>query len=129
MFRFFILAVALTLAGATTASASWITRDVNVRSGPGTGHHIRHVAHACTPVDVHRHRGGWVQISARHGGGWVSARYVSNHRPQYCQARRHVQRTHRPEVHIYVNPHRPRVHHPHVRRRHHPEPFGNWQHW
>jgi uncharacterized protein YraI len=135
VFRFLFLAAALSLAGATTASASWITRDVNVRSGPGTGHHVRHVAHGCTPVDVHGHRGGWVRVSTRHGGGWVSGRYVSHDRPHHCGARGHghhdrVYHDHRPQVHIHVIPHHPRVHHPRVR---HPidhrlrlRPHGYW---
>jgi uncharacterized protein YraI len=136
VFRYLFLAVALTLAGATTASASWITRDVNVRSGPGTGHHVRHVARACTPVDVHGHRGGWVRVGTRHGDGWVSARYVSHSRPHHCQARRQVQHDRGPQVHVYIAPPHPRVwhhqpRHPELRRRHRPtyETFGNWQHW
>lgn len=125
MLRYLVVALAMTIAGATTASASWVTRDVNVRSGPGTGHQVRHVARGCSAVQVHGHRQGWVRVDTGHGAGWISARYVSNHRPQHCRAR--VQAQHhapraqhhapRAQIHIYLN-HQPFVqHHPHLRHR------------
>jgi uncharacterized protein YraI len=126
MFRYLVvaLALALTVAGATTASASWVTRDVNVRSGPGTGHHVRHVARSCTPVSVHGHRHGWVRVDTSRGGGWISARYVSNHRPRHCRATHRSGHHHRPQVHIYLH-HQPQViHRPHG---HHHRP--NRPHW
>jgi uncharacterized protein YraI len=119
VFRYFMLALALTLAGATTASASWVTRDLNLRSGPGMGHHVRDVLRTCTWVDVHDQRGNWLRVSTHRGTGWVSARYVSAHRPGYCHGQRqgqrhgqrHVQHAPRAEIYIEVLPQRPRVIH------------------
>lgn len=106
MLRHALMAAALMLASAPAALASWITEDVNLRSGPGTHHHVRAVLTVCTQVDVHSHHGGWLRVDSHDGHGWVRAHFVSDHRPRACGRHRdHVTYYHDPDVYI-----RPRVH-------------------
>lgn len=134
MFKRVLLACALSLAGVTTASASWISQDVHLRNGPGTHHHSRGVLTVCTNVSVHDHHRGWLRVDSHDGHGWVRARYVSDHRPAGCGRRHARQVIVDPHPYVHVRPrveiiighgHWPRHHH---RRLHHgfgPDP--NWQ--
>jgi len=84
---------------ATGAAASWVTRDLNMRAGPGTHHHVRAVLPRCAHIRIHHHRGGWSQVSWHGHRGWVSARYLSRHRPHHCGG--HHYRPHRQPQHPY----------------------------
>lgn len=88
MFRTVLLAAAVSLASTVAASAAWVTTDLHLRAGPGTGYHSRTTLRACSQVDVQGQRSGWLRVSTRSGEGWVSARYVSNNQPRHCQSYR-----------------------------------------
>lgn len=60
----------------SAASAAVVTRDLNVRSGPGTNYRVIGTLPAGTRVDVGGCRGNW----CRAAGGWVSASYLAGGR-------------------------------------------------
>lgn len=111
---------AVAMLTASAAQAGWITRDVNLRAGPSTGHRIHAVLRACTRVDGRGSHRGWVRVGSPRGQGWVSGRYVSHNRPSYCRTRSHV---HRPPVVVvprHTYRHRPHHHRHGLRPRHVP---------
>ncbi|MPT25262.1 MAG: ligand-binding protein SH3, partial [Starkeya sp.] len=69
------LAVSLLVGGAalTAASAAVVTRDLNVRAGPGTNFRVIGTLPGGTRVNVGGCQGNWCQAA----GGWVSASYLA----------------------------------------------------
>lgn len=66
---------------ATTAAAfaapAYVTANVNVRSGPGTGYGVIDTMRRGEQVDVQQCRGSWCFIEKRGPDGWVSASYLA----------------------------------------------------
>jgi uncharacterized protein YraI len=106
MIRTLLFAAVLTVtsAGASFATTYWTTRDLNMRSGPGTNYHAQYVIPGCTQVEARRSQHGWLNVYYRHNWGWSSARYLSQHRPQHCRPR------HAPQPHYGHQPQHPRPH-------------------
>lgn len=73
------LAAFALLATATIAMAApaYVTSNVNVRSGPGTGYGVVDTLRRGEQVDVQQCRGSWCYIEKRGPDGWVSANYLS----------------------------------------------------
>ncbi|MCC6001451.1 MAG: SH3 domain-containing protein [Pararhodobacter sp.] len=118
MTRFLTAALATMLITlGTAAHAGWITRDVNLRAGPSTGHRIHTVLRSCTQVDLRGTHRGWYRVVSRSGQGWVSGRYVSYQRPSFCRSRAQDRAPAflHPPRHSYRAPHH-RSHRPHDRR-------------
>ncbi|RTL89264.1 SH3 domain-containing protein, partial [Ancylobacter aquaticus] len=75
IFKTLALAASLLVGGAvfSAASAAVVTRDLNVRSGPGTNYRVIGTLPGGTRVAVGSCRGNWCQAA----GGWVSASYLA----------------------------------------------------
>ncbi len=73
------LAAFAMLATATVAMAApaYVTSNVNVRSGPGTGYGVVDTLRRGEQVDVQQCRGSWCYVQKRGPDGWVSANYLS----------------------------------------------------
>ncbi|GLQ08618.1 hypothetical protein GCM10007913_05500 [Devosia yakushimensis] len=73
------LAAFAMLATATVAMAApaYVTSNVNVRSGPGTGYGVVDTLRRGEQVDVQQCRGSWCYVEKRGPDGWVSANYLS----------------------------------------------------
>lgn len=67
------IALLLASAGAASAFVATATTDLNVRSGPGTGHGVVDVLQAGQSVEVVGQAGGWYELSS---GGWASGNYL-----------------------------------------------------
>jgi hypothetical protein len=70
---------ALTLmatAGAAFAAPAYVTGNINVRSGPGTGYSVIDTIRRGERVDVQQCRGSWCYVEKRGPDGWVSANYL-----------------------------------------------------
>lgn len=115
----------LLLPASALAAQAYVTGNVNVRSGPGTGYARLATLPAGARVNIRTCRGNWCNISRARLRGWVSANYLDR---IYAQ-RPHVVApiiVHPP----HYRPHRPRP--PHYRPPHHrpphvrpPRPGGN----
>lgn len=70
-----MLAVVAT-AGAAMAAPAYVTSNVNVRSGPGTGYGVVDTLRRGEQVDVQQCRGSWCFVEKRGPSGWVSANYL-----------------------------------------------------
>lgn len=66
----------LATVGAATAAPAYVTSNVNVRSGPGTGYAIVDALRRGEQVDVQQCRGSWCYVEKRGPDGWVSANYL-----------------------------------------------------
>jgi uncharacterized protein YraI len=77
--RAFGLAAALLVGGTAAASAveAHATAQLNVRAGPGTGHHVVDVLHRGQRVVIEFCQGTWCRITKPGPNGWVSANYLS----------------------------------------------------
>lgn len=120
MIRTLILALALALSGLPALASSWITRDSNLRAGPGTDFHIRGVLRTCARVEVLGRSRGWLEVDSRRGYGWVRASNVSDHRPRGCRGGR-------PDI-IIDPPWHPDPWHRPIRPRN-PNPLDDWNRW
>ena len=63
-------------AGAALAAPAYVTSNVNVRSGPGTGYSVIDTVRRGEQVDVQQCRGSWCYVEKRGPDGWVSANYL-----------------------------------------------------
>ena len=63
-------------AGAALAAPAYVTSNVNVRSGPGTGYGVIDTIRRGEQVDVQQCSGSWCYVSKRGPDGWVSASYL-----------------------------------------------------
>ncbi|HEY0032248.1 MAG TPA: SH3 domain-containing protein [Devosia sp.] len=63
-------------AGAAFAAPAYVTGNINVRSGPGTGYSVIDTVRRGQRVDVEYCRGSWCYVEKRGPDGWVSARYL-----------------------------------------------------
>ncbi|WEK05355.1 MAG: SH3 domain-containing protein [Candidatus Devosia phytovorans] len=66
----------LATAGSAFAAPAYVTSNVNVRSGPGTGYAIVDALRRGEQVDVQQCRGSWCYVEKRGPDGWVSANYL-----------------------------------------------------
>ena len=66
----------LATAGAAFAAPAYVTSNVNVRSGPGTGYSIVDALRRGEQVDVRECTGSWCFVEKRGPDGWVSANYL-----------------------------------------------------
>jgi uncharacterized protein YraI len=99
----------LATAGAAFAAPAYVTGNVNVRSGPGTGYGVVDTIRRGERVDVQQCRGSWCYVEKRGPDGWVSANYLERGgRPGWND-----------DDHYY----RPPVYRPHPPRRPH---WDNW---
>ncbi|WP_428030509.1 SH3 domain-containing protein [Ancylobacter sp.] len=73
MMKTLALAASLLVGGVAAASAAVVTRDLNVRAGPGTNFRIIGALPGGSRVDVGGCQGNWCQVA----GGWVSASYLA----------------------------------------------------
>lgn len=78
-------AIALT---AAPAAAGVTTHALNLRGGPGLGHHVIAAMPAGARVDVGPCNAGWCRVAWRGRGGWASARYLSDAAAPRRNARR-----------------------------------------
>lgn len=63
-------------AGAAMAAPAYVTTNVNVRSGPGTGYGVIDTLRRGEQVDVQQCSGSWCFVEKRGPDGWVSANYL-----------------------------------------------------
>lgn len=63
-------------AGAAMAAPAYVTGNVNVRSGPGTGYGIVDTIRRGERVEIERCRGSWCFVEKRGPDGWVSANFL-----------------------------------------------------
>ena len=63
-------------AGAASAAPAFVSGNVNVRSGPGTGYSVIDTVRRGERVDVQQCRGSWCYVEKRGPDGWVSANYL-----------------------------------------------------
>jgi len=79
MFKTLISAAITTLVIASGASAGegWATRDLNIRSGPGTDYYVVTSMPTCGKMQVYESENGWYRVNWKGNEGWVSARYVA----------------------------------------------------
>jgi uncharacterized protein YraI len=61
---------------AASAAPAYVTSNVNVRSGPGTGYAIVDALRRGESVDVRQCRGSWCFVEKPGPDGWVSANYL-----------------------------------------------------
>lgn len=107
-------------AGAAFAAPAYVTSNVNVRSGPGTGYGVIDTIRRGERVDIQNCRGSWCYVEKRGPDGWVSANYLErggrpswndDYRPPVYNPRPprppRWDRPHRPP-HWNPGPHRPR---------------------
>ena len=66
----------LATAGAAFAAPAYVTSNVNVRSGPGTGYSVIDNIRRGEQVDVQQCRGSWCYVEKRGPDGWVAASYL-----------------------------------------------------
>lgn len=66
----------LATASSAFAAPAYVTSNVNVRSGPGTGYAIIDALRRGEQVDVQQCRGSWCYVEKRGPDGWVSANYL-----------------------------------------------------
>ena len=62
--------------GAAFAAPAYVTGNINVRSGPGTGYSVIDTIRRGESVDVQQCRGSWCYVEKRGPDGWVSANYL-----------------------------------------------------
>ena len=66
---------------AASAAPAYVTGNVNVRSGPGTGYYAIDTIRRGEQVDVQYCQGSWCFVEKRGPDGWVSASYLERGRP------------------------------------------------
>ena len=66
---------------AASAAPTFVTGNVNVRSGPGTGYYAIDTIRRGERVDVQYCQGSWCFVEKRGPDGWVSASYLDRGRP------------------------------------------------
>jgi len=71
----------LFLASTALASAAYVTADLNLRSGPGTGYRAVGVIPAGEEIDVLNCSGAWCEVEWDGRGGFVSASYIRDDAP------------------------------------------------
>ncbi|QPC88407.1 SH3 domain-containing protein [Mesorhizobium sp. NBSH29] len=123
-----IVLLGLAIPSIASAAQAYVTGNVNVRSGPGTGYARITTLPAGARVTIRTCQRNWCQISRSGLRGWMSANYLDraySGRPVVVQ---------RPIIvnPPYYRPHRPRPPHarppgnrpPHVRPPNRPRPPG-----
>ncbi|GAA5097463.1 SH3 domain-containing protein [Bartonella acomydis] len=73
-FVFIALFLATTVSGAANA---FVTRNLNLRTGPSTKHKLRGLIPTGETVFVQTCKGNWCHIKYKAKTGWVSSRYLS----------------------------------------------------
>ncbi|RMB61827.1 SH3 domain-containing protein [Tessaracoccus antarcticus] len=64
------------------AGTRWITKSVNVRTGPGTSHDVVTAFVAGRKVTITKSQhDGWQQVSLKNGAGWVKASFLTSDEP------------------------------------------------
>ena len=120
-------AFALSLPGSAAAEmAAATTTDLNLRTGPGTGHGIIMAMPAGAYVTIHQCGAGWCEVSYGNRTGWASQRYLDTQVAQaprrgWAQEPEPVWRG-GPRVEFHVGPRR------HWRDWRGPERYVGWHH-
>lgn len=78
MFVIFFVFISLFLATTVSGAAdAFVTRNLNLRTGPSTKHALRGLIPAGELVFVQTCKGNWCHIKYKTQTGWVSSRYLS----------------------------------------------------
>ncbi|MGP9821650.1 SH3 domain-containing protein [Salinarimonas sp. NSM] len=74
--RLGLAAAAVLVSGAAFAYPAEVSRDLNLRAGPGTNYQVLGTMPGGVVVDVEGCRGSWCRVDYRGRSGWASARYL-----------------------------------------------------
>ncbi|WP_052341562.1 SH3 domain-containing protein [Salinarimonas rosea] len=74
--RLGLAAATCLVAGAAWAYPAEVSRDLNLRAGPGTNYQVIATMPGGVVVDVEGCRGSWCRVDYRGRSGWASARYL-----------------------------------------------------
>ncbi|WP_372425504.1 SH3 domain-containing protein [Salinarimonas chemoclinalis] len=74
--RLGLTAAAVLVSGAAFAYPAEVSRDLNLRAGPGTNFQVIATMPGGVVVDVEGCRGSWCRVDYRGRSGWASARYL-----------------------------------------------------
>lgn len=74
--RLGLAAAACLVGGAAFAYPAEVSRDLNLRAGPGTNYEVLATMPGGAVVDVEGCRGSWCRVDYRGREGWASARYL-----------------------------------------------------